>query len=380
MNAAARVLLAYRDVLEVRPGGGAVPAAIADRGWDVFLLALSEDELAAIEAGGAWPEHTPASLRTLVDEAREATALPSFPVVSPNSRKKLETPRKRAQIDAFAALVSPLAGRATRIVDVGSGHGHLTRELAERLDRPVIGLERDPRLIRRARTLSSAARFAVTDVLVDGLSLARGDCVVGLHACGELGDTMVTSAASADADLALVGCCLQKRRAETRIALANTLELDKRVLGLSNLSAREDGVEATRSENLAARERRLALHRLLSARLGNLRFGAEIDGLNRRIAQKDLATLVTRAFAVRALAGPSGEDVAEAARWAHEHYARARRLSLPRSTLARVLEVFVLLDRARYLMERGYQVRVGTLFPAAVSARNLALTASRVDR
>ena len=37
--------------------------------------------------------------------------------------------------------------------------------------------------------------------------------------------------------------------------------------------------------------------------------------------------------------------------------------------LARVLEVFVLLDRALYLEERGFSVSVGTVFGSNVSAR-----------
>jgi hypothetical protein len=35
----------------------------------------------------------------------------------------------------------------------------------------------------------------------------------------------------------------------------------------------------------------------------------------------------------------------------------------------------VLLDRAGHLEEHGFEVEVGTLFPATVSARNLALVA-----
>jgi hypothetical protein len=43
--------------------------------------------------------------------------------------------------------------------------------------------------------------------------------------------------------------------------------------------------------------------------------------------------------------------------------------------LARVLEVYVLLDRAAYLEDKGFEVELGALFPATVSARNLALVA-----
>ncbi|MEO6418224.1 MAG: methyltransferase [Polyangiaceae bacterium] len=260
----------------------------------------------------------------------------------------------------------------------------MTREIAERISLPVVGLERDLVLAGRARALSSASSpsFAVTDVLRDGLSFLAEDCVIGLHACGELGDAIAQSAARAGASVALVGCCLQKRRGPSRAALcappdlAIALDLPSQLLGLSNLTARDEGVEATRAENLAGRERRLALHRLLLADgSGDLRFGSEIDGLNRRAAHGDLASLVTRAFALRDRPPPSTNAITEAADWARSHHARARRLSLPRAMLARVLEVFVLLDRALYLEEHGLEVVVGTLFPKSVSARNLALVA-----
>ena len=278
--------------------------------------------------------------------------------------RALETPRKRSQIDAFARVVVPLASRATRVVDVGSGHGHLTRAIAERIARPVVGLERDGALARRARSLPSDgdAVFAVTDVLRDGLHLSPGDCAIGLHACGELGDAMVESASDVEGPVAvaLVGCCLQKRRAASRRplvsghAFGDALDLPRPMLGLSNLTARDEGVEATRADNLAGRLRRLALHRLLSSRVGSLRLGAEIDGLNRRAAHGELASLVARAFEHAGLDMPSRSEIEEAAAWARAAHARSRRLSLPRSMLARVLEVFVALDRAVYLEERGF--------------------------
>jgi SAM-dependent methyltransferase len=288
------------------------------------------------------------------------------------------------QVDAFATLVLPLAKDATRVVDVGSGHGHLTREIAERIEHPVVGLERNVGLALRAGRLPSTASpsFAVTDVLADGLPLAEGDCVIGLHACGELGDAIVESAGHWGASVALVGCCLQKRRATFRRPLCalpehgGALDLPRSLLGLSNLTPGDAGVEATRAENLAGRERRLALHRLLSAD-GTLRLGAEIDGLNRRASHADLGTLVARAFALRGLPAPAKSAIDEAGVWARTQHARARRLSLPRATLARTLEVLVLLDRAVYLEDRGFEVAVGPLFPTAVSARNLALIAKR---
>jgi SAM-dependent methyltransferase len=395
---AASLVARTRDVLDARPGDPrhsddeGVPASLAARGWAAFLLSLGDERVEAFEAHGRdadWRD-APPSLAALALEIRDVCALPSLvdadpvaPVAPARAARPLETPRKRAQIDAFARVIVPLASGATRVVDVGSGHGHLTRAIAERIARPVVGLERDGALARRARALFSDgdAVFAVTDVLRDGLRLLPGDCAIGLHACGELGDAMVESASAVEgpAAVALVGCCLQKRRAASRRplvanhAFGDALELPRPMLGLSNLTARDDGVEATRADNLAGRQRRLALHRLLSARVGSLRLGAEIDGLNRRASHGELASLVARAFEHRGLDAPSPSDIEQAAVWAGAAHARSRRLSLPRSMLARVLEVFVALDRAVYLEERGFTAAVGTVFSPEVSARNLAV-------
>ncbi|GAC1538400.1 MAG: hypothetical protein NVS3B10_02870 [Polyangiales bacterium] len=403
-KAAARLVAVHRDVVDQRPGQRpGAPAALVTRGWASFLLALGDEELARLEIGGhdaAWPSGTPPSLVGLADAARRVCTLPMLVAPAAADRggaaagrqRRGETPRKRAQIDPFAQMILPLATRAERVIDVGSGHGHLTRAIAERIARPVIGLDRDRALAARARTLPSSAppSFAVSDVVREGLFLTAGDCVIGLHACGELGDVMVESAARSGAAVALVGCCLQKRRAPSRAPLcvdvdtspawASALDLPRSVLGLSNLTARDDGVEASRAENLAGRERRLALHRLLQGDGAVLHLGAEIGGLNRRAAQRDLPSLVARAFASRGRPPPAAGAIEDAASWARAKHAEQRRLSLPRALLARVLEVLVLVDRARYLEVHGRDVTIGLLFPADVSARNLVLASPHHGR
>lgn len=320
----------------------------------------------------------------------EVTTLPTLVASGPaRAPGPGASARKSAQIDAFAQQVLPLAQAARRVVDVGSGHGHLTRAIAERIALPVLGLERDRTLARRAVQLAAeeGPSFAVRDVLAEGLPIAAGDCVIGLHACGELGDAIVQAAVSGGArSLALVGCCLQKRRSPTRAPLVagalrtgqgppEALHLPREVLGLSNLSARDQGVEASRAENLEGRQRRVALHRLLSARIGPLRPGSEIAGLNRRAAQGAWEALARAALARRGLSPPTAAELEDAARWAAELYPLQRRWAIPRNLLARALEVYVLLDRARYLEEHGFVVEVGVLFPPEISARNLALLA-----
>ena len=84
-----------------------------------------------------------------------------------------------------------------------------------------------------------------------------------------------------------------------------------------------------------------------------------------------------RALALRNLARPSAAEVAHFEAIAAQAYAVIRRLSLPRSMLARLIEVLVSLDRAVHLEERGLDVEVMALFERAVSPRNIGIFASR---
>jgi SAM-dependent methyltransferase len=381
------------DVLVARPRGLAVPAILQSRGWAEFLLTLDDSELHALECDGldaTWPTRTPATLLDVLARASAATNLPAVSTAASaaSSLRRHLTPRKDAQVDAFVEVLAVPARGAQRVVDVGSGHGHLTREIAARLGRPVVGLERDARLVARARDLAAAqpaVQFERSDVLADGLALHDGDCVIGLHACGVLGDAMVRAVVEHadrgdDVRLVLVGCCLQKRSEEVRAAfMLGGPQIPRDILGLSNLTARDEGVEASRSDNLKGRERRLALAQLLEDAGVEVRQGAELVGLNRRAAHDTLEVLAQRAFTRLGRAVPSAVALAQASAHAAAVHARTRRLSLPRHTLARVLEVAVLADRALWLQHHGFTVQAGPLFPATVSARNLVLVAQRAD-
>jgi len=102
-----------------------------------------------------------------------------------------------------------------------------------------------------------------------------------------------------------------------------------------------------------------------------------MSGINRRRANAGLAVVAERALALRELAPATAAELAHHEALAAEHYGVIRRLSLPRSMLARLVEVLVSLDRAAHLEERGLDVTVATLFERAVSPRNIGIFASR---
>jgi hypothetical protein len=287
--------------------------------------------------------------------------------------------------------VAPLAARSRRIVDVGAGSGHFARLASELFSRETVALDREP---ARRRTFAERSqrragnggdldvRFVVTDLVRHELELRPTDLAVGLHACGELGDRLVLAAGAARCQLALVSCCLQKTRAELRVALSRSAGefcLRKADLGLTNLTLRGEGVEATLAENLGGREARLAVRHLLRARGYELEPGEEMRGVNRRRARAGFPALASRVLAERGLSPATEAELGFHARNAARDRALIRRFSLPRSLLARLVELSVVLDRAALLEECGLRVQVGQLFEQRVTPRNLLLLAGCGD-
>lgn len=381
------VALPLRDVLETRVEEPVVPAWCGSRGWHDFLLGLDDATLARCEAHGLasqLPQLTdaPGDLRELAREIEAATELPRLQGSVELSQESLRTVkrRKRAQLEGLLAGVSGMAERAERIVDVGAGVGHFTRLSAELFRRPALGLERDPVRVataaRRAEGITGA-----TFVTVDArqpLELTARDLAIGLHACGELGDRLVEGAAGAGCALALISCCLQKISTPSRPSLARAagdLTLGREHLGLTNLTAQPQGIEVSIEVTIAARQTRHALRRLLLARGLPLAPGAEMHGINRRRAYEGLPEVARRALEQRGLPPARPAELAEHDAAGAREYAQMRRLSLPRSMLARLIEVLVCLDRAAFLEERGHEVTVATLFDRRVSPRNIGIFA-----
>jgi SAM-dependent methyltransferase len=385
LSAVLALTLPLQDILEQRVDHALVPSWCEKRGWTSFLLALSDEQLRDCEAhglAGALPglANAPRDLLELAREVTLATELDRVAGATALSDEALRSVRlrKRAQLSGLLAAVESMAAAAERIVDVGAGSGHFTRLSAELFERDALGLEHNLARVEAARKRSGGgrARFLTVDAR-EALQLAERDLAIGLHACGELGDRLVQAAGRAGCDLALVSCCLQKISTPTRPPLAFGLELRREHLGLTNLTAQPRGIEASIDVTIAARQTRYALGLLLRARGLSIEPGAEMSGINRRRANAGLRAVAEQALAQRGLASPSAVELGQFEALARQHYALIRRLSLPRSMLARPVEVLVSLDRAAHLERLGLEVRVVSLFERSVSPRNIGIFASR---
>lgn len=385
LTRAAALLGPSADVLVGRVDGPEPPDWCRARGWQDWLLALSAPRLEALESARgedllAALDGAPPDLLELARAARRLEA-----ALTPHPGEWARTlpgmsPRKAGQVGALTALARAHFAGARRVLDAGAGLGHLTRALATALDVPVTGLERDPERVRRAASRDATGRAAYRTADLDRHELPADEdtLLVGLHACGVLGDELVAAAATSGAGLLLVGCCLQRRPTPTRPALSRLgrrlgLEWPTAVLGLSNLVTRPHGVAGDAASLMAGRERRHALRLVLRGRGLDLEVGAEMRGLDRRHVARGLEHAAGRALARRGLGPATQDELARAAERARSEFAAIRRLSVPRLVLGRVLELAVVLDRGQALAEAGRAPRVAPAFAPELSPRNLAL-------
>lgn len=322
-------------------------------------------------------------------------------------RRSKSRPRagKRAQIRAVSSLLSDALARTSQpvsqIVDIGAGHAHLSAHLARELGHParVVAVERDPKLLQTAALLhASSARsaavlqgslsFVEADALLQAkqFAIAQGDAFVGLHACGALGDAIVTDAVRHDVGaVLLVSCCLQKLAAgcmqrepvsavvKGDASLRRHLTVARAVLGATN-SARG----YTRDGDLLARETRHAI-RVLLADSGHevMRIGDEVVGLSRHALRSGLRHVIGDIVRLHGIERPGDDQVEQRMIQASLDYRVMRALALPRAFSAAMLEMAVVLDRAACLEDAGFSVSTCRIWPDDVSARNLCCVAWR---
>jgi len=380
------VLRPLWDVVAGRVAQSSPPPWCDQRGWSDYLISLTNDDLALAEQHGldkALPllPEPPTSLGQLCRDVARLVDPYRTAELAAAAEPTVHVPlRKRAQVAAVLEACRADFASARRVVEVGAGCGHATRALAGQLSLPVFGIDRDPVLVERARQLldGDGVSFSVADGETE-LELCAGDLVVGLHACGGLGDALLRQAAEVRAHVLLVSCCLQKIAADPRQPLSATgrrlgLSLPKSALGLTNLAPFSEIGHA--DVVMRGRQARHALRLLLAARGKPVPPGQEARGIHRREFRRGLAAVAGPALELRGLAPATDSELGRFAELARAEHQRMRRLSLPRAMLGRVVELAVVFDRATFLEERGYSVRVEPLFPRSVSPRNLAVLAT----
>lgn len=306
--------------------------------------------------------------------------LPAQPATPLPPHLDVEIPgRKKAQIEAFASRLPQIPGPA---LEWCAGKAHLGRHLHQTRRIEVAALEIDVALCQRARQL--AARHRVPQTILQGdatspsaIEYLEGRDVVALHACGELHRRLVRTAADHGArSLHIAPCCYHKGSAGAYQAMSGTatLQLDSNKLRLA--------VTETVTAPLHDRRR---LARDQAWKLGYLALRNDL-GLQAESPFRPVpAAWLKHDFAdfCRLLAARAQLRLPGHINWAHwEHAGAARReqvlrLEIVRHAYRRPLEIWLALDLALGLQERGFEVQIGCFCTRTLTPRNILISAHR---
>lgn len=327
-----------------------------------------------------------ASLAALSAELSAVGELPGHALETAGHRLNVDVPgRKWQQIEVFGSRLS-FASQPTHWLDWCSGKGHLGRRLLS-TGQQLTCVEYDPALVASGQALSQRhqlnARHVEQDVLAADASavLNARHTPVALHACGDLHVRLMQLASAAGCrQMAIAPCCYNRinRTEYQALSLAASgsllrLSLEDLALPMSETVTAGARVRRQRDTSMA---RRLAFD-LLQRQLNGIDQYLPTPSLPSAWLEKPFADYCRDLAALKELSTIGSQDwpALEAAGW--QRLAEVRNLELLRGLFRRPLELWLNLDRALFLAEQGYIVRLGTFCDAPLTPRNFLLLAER---
>ena len=312
--------------------------------------------------------------------------LPQQPSADLPPRFSVDVPgRKWQQIRAFGSSLG-FAQTPQHWLDWCAGKGHLGRVLAHD-GQKLTCLEYDPALVASGAELSQrlgiTAQHIEQDVLAADAAtqLHAEHSPVALHACGDLHVRLIHLASAAGCrQLAIAPCCYNRVAAADYQPLSTAaqgspllLSLDDLALPMSETVTAGNRVRQQRDQSMAWR---LAFD-LLQRELRGVDAYLPTPSLPPAWLKKSFADYCRDLAALKQLpaVGEREWQRLEAAGW--QRLAEVRNLELLRGLFRRPLELWLVLDRALYLQEQGYEVRLGQFCAAHLTPRNLLLLAER---
>lgn len=356
-----------------------------------WLRSLPEERVASYDEDVQRLTEAPAMLASWTLEGLALTATDRAPVAATDLRARWErgvSGRKRAQIRAFVGALLPMLddGVPEHWVDWCAGKGHLGRALALAVRAPVTFVDKQEALAVQASARSRArgleATHRVADVLRDAVEVPDGAALVGLHACGALGDAAIATTVGSDARvMALIPCCYhyqpghERLVARSRAGRRSLLDVAPQQL---RFATAEEVAAPTRRRRGREREEafRLALDELLREANGDDRYH-HIPPVPRPWLAMPFAAWAARVAAEHALELPARWDADRFERRGWERARTARALGLARTPFRRALELWYVLDRTLWLADAGYRVQLTTACDRRVTPRNLLIVAER---
>ncbi len=268
-----------------------------------------------------------------------------------------------------------------------AGKGHLGRYLAVNNDCKVKSLEWQEALCEAGTQLANKYSVEQTFICTDALSeqaipfISQSHNVVALHACGDLHSALIKAFPLSDAlSLSVSPCCYNRIESDNYLPLSLLGQQAHCALSKTDVSlALKSVVTAPQKIKLRQASDEQVLWRLaFDAYQKELRNGCQYLPLpSHSSVFKSSDTFFRWACDKKAMPYPSTDVIDTYVKNAELHFISVRRMELVQGLFQRIIELWLVLEKASYLYEQGLNVHVSVFCSNTVTPRNLLIQAFR---
>ncbi|TNE46610.1 MAG: methyltransferase [Deltaproteobacteria bacterium] len=355
-----------------------------------FLVSLSQEEVDGFDAS---LEDTAKAFAPYFPEAQELYDLAQIGAWPHQTEVRQERglyygvpALKVGQIHAFASCLSIVEHP---LLEWCSGKGHLSRILSTLSAQPGDCLEIQPHLCEYGAALAERQQVKLEFYEVDCLQPEAGSYLhpyhhaVALHACGHLHRRLLEHCVAQHPQaLSLSPCCYF-------IGESTEYQPFSQHAAQSDLSVTRDNLRLATREVVTARPSRVRYRDHNNRwRMGFDLLQREVRGVDEYLpapsVQRQMLKGSFEAFCrhiahTKNIELPEGIDYNKYEQWGAKRYQETYAFELVRSLFRRPLELWLVLDRALFLQEHGYNATVGVFCERSLTPRNLLIHAERAQ-
>lgn len=303
-------------------------------------------------------------------------------------------PKKQHEIKCLAPFVNAFYqdNQISKVVDIGGGIGHLAQSLANHYQLNTTSLDMDPVMQQTGRERQLDNRVEYIQVKVDVQNakfkriLTKDSMTLGLHTCGPLANhQIIASCAGKIKGLISFGCCYEKLQhdpenqniSQAAKDLKQPITFNYFALTLATRAHRKMDVKNYELK-LKVKYFRYAIHILLHDEYGKKEL-ISLGNSSPKLYDESFGSYVIEQFRRINLPLRHNKEELDAYFAAPELQDLIWKMlvaGLIRNVFGRLMELYILLDRALYLEEHGYNVQLLEFFDEPISPRNLGIVAS----
>ena len=293
--------------------------------------------------------------------------------------------RKFEQLQDFVAAIS-LQKSQYPVLEWCAGKGHLGRMLAFNGAPSIHSIELQAHLCEQGQHSANQQQlpmqFSQANVLTDDVTeyFKEQQHAVALHACGRLHQTFLQQASDAKTQqISFSPCCYHlftdnDYQAMSEPAKQSQLALTHRDLKLAlqetvTAPSRVDKVRKTEVEWRLGFD---ALRKSITAE----QHYVSVPSVNKAIFSDSFKSFCLWAAEKKSLSLPEDIDYHDFLAIGKQRKRVTERVELVRHVFRRAIEVWLVLDRALYLQQQGYQVTVSTFCEKQLTPRNILIQAN----